>query len=127
MTPYPFGISSPDIPDATSLPPDPEDCEVAVDAEIGVHPDQEEVYLGESGTNRFRFTFVTIKSLERTLREDGAVAIPYCVVVPRFSWEAIAPILESICLRCEGDSWDEVVEYLAEYGQPQFLLSPPSP
>ena len=89
--------------DGDELPPDPEDCAVLVNVDIGIR--------GEDGADQFHFTTVTPRFLQRS--NDVRWGRSY-LIVPRFSWEAVEAALEKLLMHCRGEDWEAVANNLSK-------------
>lgn len=116
MKPYPYGISSLDLPDL-ELPPDPENCEIEIDVEIGRAPKEGGDIGFANATDRYVFTICTLKAVEDYIRTIGYFAVPNPIVLEKFSWESARLALEKLCDSIEEDSWDDISAQLAQYGR----------
>jgi immunity protein 8 of polymorphic toxin system len=85
------------------LPPDPEDCRVSFQAEIGPR--------GQEGTEIFSFVAITPRALARDL---GARWGRGYLIVGCFSWDTVDRELKKLIHRLAGSSWTEVAEELAK-------------
>ena len=83
------------------LPPDPEDCAVLVNVDIGIK--------GEDGADQFHFTAVTPRFLQRY--DDARWGRSY-LIVPRFSWETVEAALDKLLLHCRAEDWDTIARNL---------------
>lgn len=89
-------LCSPDL-DRDELPADPDDCAVFCEADIGP--------VGIDEANIFGFTAVTPRFLAR---ETDAHPGRGCLVVPRFTWEAVKAALEKLVADATRPTWEEV-------------------
>jgi len=107
------GIYSLDLPAGPpSLPPDPEDCWVVVQADIG--PSE------GTGTDIFTFYVCTIRRLEALVLTEGWQSGRYLIVVARFEWDVIITCIENILKKLQGDSWEQLATLIGQYGQWEF-------
>jgi hypothetical protein len=112
MKPIVKMIVSYDLPDATSLPADPEHCRVGIVAGIGLE--------GDDAQDDFRFQFCTLKYVASKVRNSRYFCDRGLVVVEGFSWEIVELTLASICDQIEGQSWDEIAKELSKIGEWEF-------
>lgn len=96
ITPELKSLNSTDL-DRVALPADPEDCSVALDAEIGPK--------GQEGSDRFSFSVVTPKYL---LREPLPRWGRGYLIVESFSWVAAEWALQQLLDHSRRDTWQEV-------------------
>ena len=89
-------LHSPDLPYG-QLPPDPEDCKVFIQADIGPE--------GGEAADTFNFTAVTHRAASRV---RGRLPRRGYLVVPAFSWLAIEAAIDNLLCRCQAESWDDV-------------------
>jgi hypothetical protein len=99
MRPVVKSIVSPDI-DRPGLPPDPTDCSVPVEVEIGP--------TGERGAEVFSFVVVTPSKLIGVGPRWGRGLL----VLDVFSWDSVDLALENLLAHCEGENWHEVAAQL---------------
>jgi hypothetical protein len=96
-------LSSPDL-ERNVLPPDPESCAVAINAEIGPRE--------KGGADNFFFTVVTP---DQILSGDGGARWGRgYLVVSRFSWEAVDRTLSKLLLHADRDTWEESARELTK-------------
>jgi len=88
-------ITSPDLEEG-SLPENPCNCLVLIEAEIGVR--------GEKGADIFSFTVVTPSALGEANSRWGRGLL----IVPRFTWQGVQAALDKLLAHCHGETWDEV-------------------
>ncbi len=95
-------LHSPDC-EPNRLPPDPRNCIVLIEAEIGIK--------GEPGADIFSFVVVTpsaLATLELPLWGRGYL------VVKRFSWQIVTELIEKLLLHTWGHSSEEISTRLAK-------------
>ena len=99
-----------DLPDAQSVPPDPEDGCVGMEADIGP--------VGEEGAKTFSFQVCTPKGLAGRVDGDGA-GRPYwgrgTLIVPRFDWDLVEAALMQYVRSVSGADWSEVATKLNRF------------
>jgi len=91
------------------LPPDPEDCRVNFQAEIGPR--------GQEGGEIFSFVAITPRALTR---DFGARWGRGYLIVGCFSWEIVEGESRKFIRRFAGSSWIEVAEQLSKELQWEF-------
>ena len=96
------GLSSPNLA-RPAIPPDPEDCAVLCEAEIGEKDGR--------GADLFHFTVATPRFL---LREGGVTWGRGYLIVDQFSWSAVDRALEKLCLHAWRPTWPESAAALAK-------------
>jgi hypothetical protein len=97
-----------DLPDAQSLPDDPEDCCVGMQADIGP--------VGEEGADTFDFEVCTPSGIARRLDSQGRpVWSRGTLIVGRFSWETVEAALNQYVRSVEGRDWSEVASRLSRF------------
>ena len=97
-------VTSPDVARG-DLPPDPEDCAVLCEAEIG--PRQ------THGADLFHFTVVTPRFLLRDIEAGARWGRGY-LLVDRFSWSAVDRALEKLLLHAHRPTWLEAAGELSK-------------
>jgi hypothetical protein len=94
--------------DARSLPSNPEECCVVMQADIGP--------VGEEGADTFNFEVCTPSGLAARLDADGR---PYwgrgTLVLRSFSWEAVEAALNQYVRSVSGEDWAEVASKLSRF------------
>ena len=95
-------LTSPDLSRDT-LPQDPEDCTVLIEAEIGPQ--------GESGGDVFSFTFITPPAL---MRDSVARWGRGYFIATRFSWETAERAISKLLLHSHRSTWSEVAAELGK-------------
>ena len=97
-----------DLPDAKSLPEDPEDCCVGMQTDIGP--------VGEKGADTFEFEVCTPRGLARRFDAEGR---PFwsrgTLLVPSFSWEAVEAAVDQRVRAVEAQDWRELAEKLNRF------------
>jgi hypothetical protein len=97
-----------DLPDAKSLPGDPSDCCVSMQADIGP--------VGEDSADTFSFEVCTPSGLASRLDGEGR---PYwgrgTLIVHAFSWEAVDAALNQFVRSVSGEDWAAVAEKLNRF------------
>lgn len=93
-------LCSPDL-ERDELPADPDDCAVFCEADIGP--------VGTDDANIFGFTAVTPQFLAR---EPDVRTGRGCLVVPRFTWEAVRQEIEKLLAGAARPTWEEVAAEL---------------
>jgi hypothetical protein len=93
------------LPDSRSLPEDPDDCCVGMQAEIGP--------VGEAGGDTFSFEVCTPSGLTRRLDSERR---PFwargTLVVGTFSWEGVEAALGQYVRSVSGEDWHDIATKL---------------
>lgn len=105
-------LSSIDLPDGTSSPPDPTDCWVVVTASIGI--------AGDDGSDNFTFYVSTPRRLERIVADESQLWGRHLLIVEQFDWVLVRNAIEKICDEVTGDTWDAIASRLSRYGAWEF-------
>ena len=100
ITPQLKTLMSADL-DRPTLPTDPNDCEVAIEATIG--PDSSDA------SEIFAFSVITPTALSRETHFRWGRGL---LIVPTFSWETVDHALARLLAHCSRDSWAEVAQQL---------------
>jgi len=87
---------------APELPPDPQNCWITLDAEIG--PSH------SPGADRFSFDVVTPLALAAANEIRWGSGL---LILPEFSWEEVTRALARLLAQCSRPTWDEVVTALS--------------
>ena len=95
-------LVSPDLPSG-DLPPDPDDCFVLIEAEIGA--------AGLPGADVFSFQVVTPKYLMRESLPRWGRGL---LIVPQFTWPAVETSLQKLLMHATGPNWSAVAAELAK-------------
>lgn len=96
-------LGSPDL-ERGALPPDPESCDVYIEADIGPR--------AAGGAETFSFSVVTP---DRILGGDsGARWGRGYLIVDRFSWDAVDRALGKLLLHADRDTWADSARELAK-------------
>src|SRR5688572_10906730 len=99
------GLVSLDLPDGKSLPEDPRDCTVRMQADIGP--------VGDASSDTFDFLVSTPSALSLSVDDNDLPRwTAEALVLPVFSWEAVEASLDEFVRAAEGESWAAVVEHL---------------
>jgi len=97
-----------DLPDAKSIPPDPENCRVLMQADVGP--------VGEEGADTFNFEVCTPSGLANRFDSDGR---PYwgtgTLIVRRFDWGAVEAALMQYVRSLSGADWEELATKLNRF------------
>ena len=89
-------LTSPDLEHGT-LPPNPKDCLVFLEAEIG---------SGEmEAADIFGFTVVTPKAVAKCRGRHWGRGY---LLLPEFTWEEVEQALSRLLAQCVGPSWQEI-------------------
>ena len=97
-----------DLPDARSLPENPEDCCVGVQADIGP--------VGEEGADTFSFQVCTPSALARQFEtEQRPFWARATLLVATFTWETVEAALEQYVASVTGRDWKEVATELNRF------------
>ena len=89
--------------DSDALPPDPSDCVVTIDAEIG---------FGDlPGADRFSFDVVSPSALAR---DDLPRWGRGYLLVPEFSWDAVRRAVAKLLLHADRATWPEAASELGK-------------
>ena len=91
---------SPDLPN-DELPPDPENCSVFIEVEIGPQD-------GE-GADIFSFTAVTPSNIEVDVNARWGHGL---LILDRFSWKVVESALQKLLLHCQRPTWQAVADEL---------------
>ena len=94
-------IMSPDLEPPT-LPPDPEDCSVQFQVQIGPR--------GRADAEAFSFTVVTPAYLARESEWTWARGL---LIMNEFEWKAVVRAVAELLAECARPSWIEVVAELS--------------
>jgi hypothetical protein len=105
-------LSSIDLPDGASLPPDPTDCWVIVTASIGV--------AGDERSDNFTFYVSTPRRLERVVADESQLWGRHLLIVEQFDWTQVRTAIEKLCAGVTGDTWDAIASRLSRYGAWEF-------
>lgn len=105
-------ISSIDLSNGPpQLPPDPEDCWIVVQADIGQVDGEEK--------KTFTFYVCTPKKLSTIVTHEYKWGL-YLIIIERFDWKIVEQAIASICKEVAGETWGEVVTMLVRYGQAEI-------
>jgi hypothetical protein len=104
------GLDSYDLPDGRSLPPDPANCSININASIG-EEDRE-------GADLSSFTFVTPAWLASN--SDRWTTLRHTLVVHEFSWELAEEALSELIDSIEASNWEGLAEKFGRYGAWEF-------
>jgi hypothetical protein len=105
-------LSSVDLPDGASLPPDPTDCWVVVTASIGV--------AGDEASDNFTLYVSTPRRLERIVADETQLWGRHLLIVEQFDWTTVRNAIEKICDETTGDTWDAIASRLGRYAAWEF-------
>lgn len=100
MFPELKNLTSPDLERGVQ-PPDPTNCAVFLEAEIG--PD------GAEGGEIFGFTAVTPQAVSQCHERHWGRGY---LLLPEFTWEEVEQALSRLLAQCAGASWQEIAESL---------------
>lgn len=102
------GIYSPDLPAGYGeLPPNPANCWVVVQADIGS--------VGGRGADCFTMYVTTPQFLEGCLDKASHQMGRGLIVVAEFDWDVVENAVKETCATVEGESWAELAEKLSRY------------
>ena len=110
------GLDSYDLTDGQSLPADPANCSININASVGT--------ADREGADVFAFTFVTPAWLASN--PDRWTILRHTVVVHEFSWELVEEALNELIDSIEAPDWQGFAEQLASYGAWEFDGMAPS-
>lgn len=106
-------LHSPDLLDMQNdTPDDVESFCILVQAMIG-----SESSLGEES---FNFIVCTIDKVAATLQKEGFLFGRHYLMVEYYNYQVIFDVIDSLCNRVSGSSWQEVAEKLGRYGHWEF-------
>ena len=106
-------LHSPDLLDLeNSIPPDPEQFGILVQALVGP--------LGEAGEESFDFVVCTLSWLNIQIARDEYRFARGHLLVRYYSYKVIKSALEKLCGSVSGSDWTSVAQKLARYGQWEF-------
>lgn len=107
------GIYSIDLPGGPpELPPDPEDCWLVVQADIGLE-------AGEA-VDTFTFYVCTPKRLEKVLQVEPCQVGRHLLIVGRFDWAVVEASIRGLVDDLRGESWEELAAKIGRYGLWEF-------
>ena len=107
------GIYSIDLPGGPpELPPDPEDCWLVVQADIGLE-------AGE-GADTFTFYICTPKRLKKVLQVEPCQVGRHLLIVEKFDWSVVDAAIRQMIGDLSADSWDELAAKIGRYGLWEF-------
>lgn len=95
-----------------SLPEDPENFCLSVEASIGPR--------GALGEELFEFLVCTPNWLYRDLVSQSTIFGRHFLFVQRYDYRLIAETIEHLCASTSGSTWSEVAERLGRYGKWEF-------
>lgn len=95
-------LHSPDL-DRNTLPQDPQDCSILIEAEIGPHDGP--------GAEIFSFQVATAASLRRESLPRWGRGL---LIVEEFSWKTVENAVQKLLMHAERPTWNEVAEELAK-------------
>lgn len=83
-----------------------------------------QAFIGTAGTkgeDSFNFLVCTPKWIERDLEKYGfLLGRGYSIIVKRYDFTQIQKIIQDLCRRVSGDSWEEIARKLGLYGHWEF-------
>lgn len=106
-------LHSPDLLDMQSdKPSDAEHFCLLVQAFIGP--------AEETGEDSFNFLVCTLSGVADNLHQDGFLFGRHYLIVEYYDYNLIYEVINSLCRRVSGSSWQEVAEKLGRYGRWEF-------
>lgn len=112
MKPILKGLSSIDLPDGASLPPDPADCWVVVTASIGL--------AGDDASDNFTFYVCTVRRLERVVADEAQLWGRHLLITNEFDWDAVRSAIQRICDSVSGETWESIATEVGRYAGWEF-------
>lgn len=113
VRPVLHSLHSPDLLDMQNdTPDDVESFCILVQAFIGP--------AGEVGGDSFNFLVCTVDKVAATLQKDGFLFGRHYLIVEYYSYQVIFDVIDSLCNRVSGSSWQEVAEKLGRFGHWEF-------
>jgi hypothetical protein len=108
------GIYSIDLPEGkSSLPEDPENCWIVLQADIGLDD-------GTEAADTFTFYICTPKKLATIVIDEKYQLGRHLIVVDRFEWQLIESIVLKICSEAIGEDWEGIAKYISRFGHWEF-------
>lgn len=108
------GIYSIDLPEGQpSLPEDPENCWIVLQADIGLDD-------GTQAADTFTFYICTPKKLSAIVKEEKHQLGRHLIIVDQFDWELLESTIVKICDEATGENWEEIAEQISRYGHWEF-------
>lgn len=102
------GIYSPDLPSGHGeLPPDPGNCWIVVQADIGSDTGR--------GADCFTMYVTTPKFLEGSVDVGAHQLGRGLMIVSQFDWNVIEEAVSLVCASVQADTWGEVAATLSKY------------
>lgn len=103
-------INSPDLYDmANSIPEDPYDFSILVEALIGLE--------GEQGAEMFSFIVTTIKALSDKLCKSKFLSGRGYIILQAYDYSAIEEAINSYCKESSCvETWDDFAKKMCKYG-----------
>jgi len=106
-------LHSPDLLDMQNdAPDDVESFCILVQAMVG-----QENGLGEES---FNFLVCTVDKVTAALQKDGFLFGRHYLLVEYYNYQIIFDVIDSLCNRISGSSWQEVAEKLGRFGHWEF-------
>jgi hypothetical protein len=105
-------LHSPDVNLETFQPDDPSSFGILVQAMIGPQD--------EKGYESFDFVVCSPQWFGTRYLDSGYVWGRHYLFVRTYDLGKIRQAIEKLCLRAEGDHWDEIAGYLSRYCQWEF-------
>jgi hypothetical protein len=102
IDPEVISISSIDL-DYGDLPPDPEECSVSIDVEIGPK--------GSNGGDRFSFEVVTPKYLFGVTGTRWGRGL---LIVNKFDWQVVESFVAKLLRHSQGETWEDVAKEISK-------------
>lgn len=99
------GIYSIDLPEGDpSLPEDPENCWIVLQADIGLND-------GTEAADTFTFYVCTVKKLSAIVKEKNYRFGRHLIIVDRFDWQMVESAIFKICDETGGENWELPINY----------------
>jgi len=106
-------LYSPDLEDLDqNSPPDPECFGILVQAFIGPH--------NGPGEESFDFMVCTLRWLATQVHDGEYLLGRHYLFLTRYDYAVLKRAIVHVCDLAEGETWQEVAERLARYGQWEF-------
>jgi hypothetical protein len=106
-------LHSPQLPDLEeSLPSDPADFEILVQALIGLP--------GEEAADTFDFIVCTPNRLAAQVASEGPQSGRGYIFMAKYDYAELRAIILGICEKAAGDSWPEIAAILSRYSQWEY-------
>ncbi len=107
------GLYSIDLPNGKpQLPKDPSNCWIIVQAEIGTTDNIE--------SDVFTFYVCTLKKLTQIVSKNKFQKGLHLLIVEAFDWVLIENIINNICNKTMGNTWEEIAQQINKFGAWEF-------